>query len=288
MAQKRMRNRDNLPQPLVDAIALENSKYSPGDSDITVTQLIGSPRIRLLRKAHRDEIEEDASDMLWRFFGQIAHGVISNLPGHNRFVEERLYMDVLGWKVGGQPDDYDENDIITDWKVTSKYAVKDGVKREWSDQIRSYAELLSANGFEPKGGKIVAILKDSKADEPKVKVLEVPLPPHLDTKLYLEERVIIHQHAEAHGHVACSPEERWTKPTVWAVMKKGRKSAVKLHSTKQDALVMSSALNHNNKNHSVVERPGEDVKCVKYCEVNKWCDHYTDKLLPTLVKERLT
>lgn len=277
-------NKQGLPQPLVDAIALENSKYSAGDSDITVTQLIDSPRIRLLRKEHRDEITEDAIDLLWRFFGQVAHGVISNLPGHNRFVEERLYMDVLGWKVGGQMDDYDEHDIISDWKVTSKYAVKDGLKPEWREQINFYGCLLRANGFSPKGGRIVAILKDAKAEEPKVKVLEVSICAGADQEM--KNRVSIHQKAEKYVHKACTEDERWTKPHVWAVMKKGRKSAVKLHNSKADAEAHMISFT-NIRGFSIQERPGEDTRCVKYCDVNKWCDHYKEKLVPKLVKEIL-
>ncbi len=70
----RITNRRSLPELIVRAI--ENDPYSRGDSDVTVTQLVKPPRIVALEKLHADEIEVDASDMVWALFGQTVHIVL--------------------------------------------------------------------------------------------------------------------------------------------------------------------------------------------------------------------
>jgi len=63
----KLTNKFNLPDPIVNAV--QNQGYTPGSSDITVTQLIQPPLIRQLNKKHWDDIEEDASDRVWALFG---------------------------------------------------------------------------------------------------------------------------------------------------------------------------------------------------------------------------
>ena len=58
-------NKHNLPELVVNALTFDT--YSRGESDISITQLIDSPRISLLERQHSDEIEQD-------FFGRdLAH-----------------------------------------------------------------------------------------------------------------------------------------------------------------------------------------------------------------------
>jgi hypothetical protein len=64
-------NKHNLPEPIYRALTEDN--YSRGNSDLSVTQLIDSPRIRILKHRHNDEITEDASEMLWSVLGTAVH-----------------------------------------------------------------------------------------------------------------------------------------------------------------------------------------------------------------------
>ncbi len=52
--------------------ALSHDGYTPGAKpfDISVTSLIGPPKIFQLRKRHSEEITEDASDRVWTLLGQ--------------------------------------------------------------------------------------------------------------------------------------------------------------------------------------------------------------------------
>ena len=54
-------NNHNLPQSFVNFA--RNDKYSKGQSDISVTTLIDSPRVRLLREAKSSEMTSDAADI---------------------------------------------------------------------------------------------------------------------------------------------------------------------------------------------------------------------------------
>ncbi len=87
-------NNNNLPKPLYDALVKVNSKYDKGKADYSTTQLIDSPRISQLRQKHWDEIEEDAGDMIWRFFGSISHQILQEQSDWNVLHEERMYVEL--------------------------------------------------------------------------------------------------------------------------------------------------------------------------------------------------
>ena len=57
MIEKSMKitNKFNLPDFVVEV--LTNSDYTRGESHISVTQLIDSPRIRILQRMHDDSME---------------------------------------------------------------------------------------------------------------------------------------------------------------------------------------------------------------------------------------
>ncbi len=69
-------NNFGMPQPFVDFAI--NDKYSKGKADISVTTLIDSPKIRLMKEKHDHQIEVDAVDMVWALFGTAVHSVLEN------------------------------------------------------------------------------------------------------------------------------------------------------------------------------------------------------------------
>lgn len=64
-------NKLNLPESFVKAVTIDKHRVY---GDISVTQLIDSPRIRVLRKQHDEEI--DVSTMQWALFGTAMHTVL--------------------------------------------------------------------------------------------------------------------------------------------------------------------------------------------------------------------
>ncbi len=268
-------NNWQLPHPLFQA--LENDTYRQV-GDISVTGLIRPPLMRQLEKRHADEIVYDATENVWSLLGRAVHYIIQNHGDNNRFAEERLTANVLGWQVSGQTDLFDEDEIITDYKVTSVYAFLLGDKPDWEAQLNLYAQLWRKHGFEPKGLRIVAILRDwmmRKANEngyPGVQVLnvEIPMWQPEDAERYLIERVNLHQAAEG-LNVAdiplCTAEERWERPVTWAVKKPVNKRAFRVFDTYDEAVRCCAA----NAGMIIEERKGECVRCAHVCRAAAFC-----------------
>ncbi len=260
-------NKKNISQSLYDAIVAVNNKYTKGSADFSVTELIGPARIRVLKKKHSEELEEDVSDMIWRFLGHLVHGAIENMNNENVLAEERLFAYVNGIMISGAPDRFDGKAII-DYKLTSKYAVKEGIKIEWEQQLNLYRYLFACNGFEVQELWVEAILKDAVRDEDKVKRMQAPLWPLEGAESYLKERIAIHVDADRELPL-CSREERWSTPEKWAVHKKGRKSALKLYNNEDEA---ERHIDNLGSQYYVDYRKGEDKRCQDYCIVSKFCE----------------
>lgn len=297
----RLTNRYNLPLPIVRAI--ENDPRDIGDSEITVTGLVGPPRIAALARQHSADLEEDVSDHLWRLVGSGIHAILAGNREHTAIAEKRLFMEILGWKISGQfdtlllnPANKDwkypgpEGDTeLSDWKTTSVYHVKNGCPDEWTQQLNLYVELLVANGFScPKKVSTHAILRDWSKREalrdssyPQVQWVSfvVPLWPAAERRLYLESRVKAHQLARQELPL-CTPEERWERPAKWAVMKPPRDRAVKLF----DSFDAGESWRINQLDGSkmvVQERKGQAIRCESYCIAAPFCSQWQSDLLNT-------
>jgi hypothetical protein len=68
----------------------------------------------------------------------------------------------------------------------------------------------------------------------------------------------------------CTPDERWSKGDTWAIMKTGRKTALKVCKTEEEAKSLLAELGGTN----IEFRKGEDVRCSSYCNVCEWCPYY--------------
>ena len=78
-------NKYDLPQSLVNAVG--RFSYSRGKSDISVTQLIDSPRIVKLKELHNDKIVSDISEEIWKLVGSALHLIAeSNTNGEEKAV----------------------------------------------------------------------------------------------------------------------------------------------------------------------------------------------------------
>ena len=261
----KLTNKMGLPEPLVNAV--KNQAYSPGSSDITVTTLIQPPLIRKLRKEHDSEVEEDVSDRIWALIGSATHGILENaFKGTQARVEERVYAQVLGWKIGGQFDVL-EGSTLSDYKITSVYSA-DG-KIEWEQQLNVLRWLLHKNNTLVDKLQIVAIFRDwskhgikKNPDYPpsQVSVINIPVWTLEDTEAYIKERVALHQLAEP---PMCNDEERWANPEQWALMKKGGKRAIKLYPS-QEGVILSP-------DQYWEHRPATYKRCEDYCSVSKFC-----------------
>jgi hypothetical protein len=89
----------NLPQAIVNAITEHD--YDRGESDITVTELLGPPQIRRLRIEHDDEITVDVADQGFILLGSSVHKILEHAETSAE-TEKRLYVTVNGVKRVGE------------------------------------------------------------------------------------------------------------------------------------------------------------------------------------------
>ena len=288
----RITNRFGLPETLVRAV--QDDEYDRGDSVMSVTQLISPPRVVQLQEANQHNLEQDVTNRIPALLGTAVHKIIEkgskDIPGH--VVEERLFADVQGWRISGavdlQIDNGDGTWSINDYKVTGVYSVQ-ADKPEWEQQLNMYAWLSYKNhGRRATNLKIIAILRDwmrKQADisinypQSQVAVVDIPVWPLELQEAFVNARVAIHQAAKkavdsGEPLVYCTDEERWLRGETWALMKEGRKSAVKLYDNKEDA---DNACRDAGSGHSVDHRPGTYVRCAgDYCLVSRWCKQWKE------------
>jgi hypothetical protein len=164
----KLTNRYNLPQPVVDSLVKDT--YSRGSSNRSMTQVIDSPRIRILRAEHDDEMEEDASEKVWTVLGTAVHNMFEDAVSDKKHVsEERLFIEHEGWEISGaidlQETESDGSVTVSDYKCTSVWSVIFG-KQEWVNQLNAYAWLVRHVKKVPvKKCQIVAVLRDWKLSE---------------------------------------------------------------------------------------------------------------------------
>jgi hypothetical protein len=275
----------NLPQPFVDLVSEDT--YSKGESDITTTGLAQPPKIAELWRRHASEITMDCSEKVWTMLGTANHYVLEQIAKRNpeRYVaESRFYLDVDGVKLGGQIDLYDrETETLWDYKVSSVYKAMSDDKLEWTKQANVNKLLCEHNGIHPKKLAVLLVMKDwkrkdseFKADYPKCAIQEIPLPiwREEETLAYIKSRINLHNLAKVINNEdeipVCTEEERWSKPTTWAVLKeKGAKRAVNggLYGSEAEALLHAKRIGG-----AVEKREGEETRCLSYCQVRNWCN----------------
>ena len=285
-------NKHNVPETLV-ALA-SRDYYSKGRADYSVTEIISPPRIQRLRREHHENMEQDVSDMLWQLLGSALHVVAERGVADNHITEERIIADIGDVKLSGAIDIQrvtDEGIIITDYKFTSAWALRQD-KPEWEAQQNIYAWLVEkVKGQKVIGVQICALIRDwsrreasVKADYPQapIQVLELPLWPLEKTEAYIKERIEAHRMSKVQADWGdelppCSDDDRWVRETKFAVKREGRKTAIRVFDTEQEAKDLAE------KEKGYVEvRKGEAIRCTgNFCGVAQWCNQYQQSLKET-------
>ena len=285
-------NKFNVPETLV-ALATRDY-YTKGKSDYSVTEIISPPRIQRLRREHFEEIEQDVSDMLWMLLGTALHVVAerSEVSGHTN--EERLSVGIDGIILSGAIDlQKDEADgiTITDYKFTSAWALMND-KPEWEQQQNIYKYLVERVKKKPvKGLKICALIRDwsrrdaqNKADYPQapIQVIDIPMWTFDRTEAFIKERIEMHRDSKVNADWGdelplCSEEERWVRQTTYAVKKDGRKTAIRVFDTQDEADALLKEMPEKDKGFIEI-RKGEAVRCTgNFCGVSQWCSQFQNE-----------
>ena len=284
----KLTNKYNIPQTFVNV--LQRPTYSKGKANLSVTQLINSPKIVALTSLFADELEQDVSEMVWSIFGSAVHGVLEHGKDANHKIEERLHTEIDGWNISGAIDlqIVGENGIaIRDYKTTSAWAVMNE-KIEWEQQLNIYAWLVEKVKKTPVTDVgIVAIIRDwNRRDagtregypEAPIKELPVRLWSFEEREQFVSERISKHSACEFAIETdqplpRCTPEEMWEKNTTWAVKKTGGVRAKSVHQTQEEA---ADALEKAGKGYEIEVRLGERTRCANFCSVSHRCIQWRD------------
>lgn len=296
-------NKELLPRLMVHAVS--HDRYEPGHGDISCTTLIAPAQIRVLKKQHEGELVEDAAMRVWSIIGSASHYVLENAVIHmkqegewdeSNLVEERFYHEVNGKVVSAQIDLFETGDLY-DFKVTSVWTIKDAIengKFEWDAQLNIQRYLMEKNDATVNNIYIIAIARDwnksgSLRDRdypPRVVKLEIPMWSMDKTEEYIQSRLNAHY---SDITPECTPKECWEKPTKYALMKKGRQSALRLQDSweaimdyadgkklveYQSTLPDGEPEPQLAKDHYIEVRQGERTRCAFYCDVADFCDQY--------------
>ncbi len=279
-------NNTNLPQPFVK---MAEDHYEIKPKRYSVTTLLKPVREILLNRRYNDVIEQDCSDMIWALFGQATHAVLEKYSvGKTEFAEEKLeYKLDNGYTVSGVIDLYDmEKSEVVDYKTASVWKVIKQDFEDWRKQGLMYAWLLRKNGLPCNNVIFYAILKDHsaskakrEADYPKSNIYKYEFSVY-DTEIieidkFIRDKIdkiIFYEDKPDDELPLCSIEDRWNDGDKYAVMRKGRKTALRVLDSEEEAELYKM----NNGGDYIEKRPGEDKKCNDYCRCCTKCKYWQD------------
>ena len=196
-------------------------------------------------------------------------------------------MPIGDYILSGQFDLYNaETKTITDYKTCSIWKVIYGEYEDWRRQLLIYAYMLQSIGFPVEKAEIIALMKDHsksqakiKADYPKQPVRKITFT--FTEKDFAEIESWLHQGFEEIAKAEklpddelplCTPEERFNSGDKFAVMRKGRKTALRVLDSYEKA---EEWMEYNGGDYIEV-RKGEDKKCQDYCSVCEFCNYYKE------------
>ena len=255
-----------------------------------ITNLTSPPQAVQLKRTRWQDMTMFASQRLPMLLGTITHKAFEklDLPG---ILTEQKYEIVR--EVNGAPatvvtiidrEQWHTPDCVsvTDLKTGSCYAAMGEPKADYIAQVNICAHALRekhGTGLEIRGLHLSYWCKDWVAGSfrkqpPSANVVqEVPVWGPAQCEDYLMNRLVLHIKAEDGMRVGCKDkEDRW-KDDKWAVMKKGRKTAVKLF---DDAESAGEWLREQNDQRllSIEHRAGQPRRCMFYCDAAGVCPQF--------------
>jgi hypothetical protein len=270
-------NKHSAPPEYVMAVRNSEQRrdyYSP-------SMLTDPPRKIHLVRRYYDVIEVDAIDRLWSLFGTAVHEKLEKQDAGGQ-AEVKLVGDFHGFRLQGSSDLYTAEDIIRDWKVTSVYSIIfDPAMEKYKYQLNAYRRLFEQNGYKPKGMEVSAILKDwkknqVKEDYPKIPLVSIAIEVVPDIDDWIADRIDLFEDTANlfdEDLPYCTAEEKWQDPPKWATMARGKKRAVKLHLSEEDATQHASHVSGG----YVEYRPSIPKRCEEYCDAKAVCNQYREE-----------
>ena len=283
-------NKLNLPTPFV-SMASQGHIYR--DKVYSVTSLLKGTKELMLERRHDSEIEVDVADMVWMLFGTAVHNILEKYEANEEELkEERIEVPIGKYILTGRFDLYNNiTGIVTDYKTASVWKIIYGDYKDWRMQTLIYCYMMRKLGFnEATDSNIVAFLKDHNKRDAKMKKDYPQHPVHVEKfhftendfiqcEKWLENRFTEIEVAEQLPDdeiPECTQEERYNVGNKYAVMKTGKKTALRVLDTKEEAKIWMK----ENDGDTIVERLGEDKKCMEYCNACEFCNYYKKFVKP--------
>lgn len=268
-----------VPPPITRALLADN--YSKGDSEFSVTQLLGPPQRTWLAEQNAP-LERGIYANYLALMGSAIHAEFEQhvRPEEEEMAEVRLFLEIDGVKVSGQFDFYQGKlRRMTDYKNTA--GQQDDVKQAHFDQGHMNSYLAEEHKL-PVDDICICYIQRDWSESRSVNVpnyRETPITPIIypyNREYALEKfRTCIadHRAAKAGNPRPCTMEEQWAKPDTFACKKPQNSRARKLHETEEEAKA-------DLKPGEVIERR-KAVKtfCESYCGYKHCCKQYQREVL---------
>ena len=284
----KLTNKYNYPPAYCKATELQIFKPSK-ENRFRVTELIGPPLIRTLLREKWDDIEIDVADMSNILIGCAVHNYFGQYEADNIITKKKLLVKFDSYEVSGESDNFyliknTNAGIITDYKFTSVWSFVFG-RPEWEDQLNCYAYLWRKYKYDIVALHIAAFLKDWSAFElQRSKNNEYPDKPFylVNLPLWTTEQQENFIQNKLDDHIKnpmreCTPAEKWEKPTTYAIMKEGRKTALRVldNETNCSKFIAEKKLgkDFDAGNIFIEKRQGSCVRCERYCSVKNVCPY---------------
>jgi len=196
--------------------------------------------------------------------------------------EKTMVITIDGMTISGTFDLFDKTTgILYDYKFCSVWNyIFPEARDKWKQQLNIYAYMLEQNGYKVNGIRVVAFFRDwsshsfvNNKDYPKKQIEEIPITMHTlpEIEAFMKRRVNLHRQAEAGNMPPCSGKERWAKADQFAIKVKGGKKAKALFDDETSARGYVLENQHKFEGMYVEFRPGESVRCEKFCPVASFC-----------------
>jgi len=264
-------NKWNLPTIFERAVG---PPRKPVVGRFSATDISAPPFQRVLKERHWESIEQDIRDMMFMLMGTAFHMLMEKYTTKSCLTEYHTSRVHNGVTISGVVDSYDTGrKQIIDYKTTSATSMmyNEGPKPEWIKQLNVYRWLLEGEGYQVDKMTIIAIARDwnsakAKYDRkyPQTPIMEVDIP-LADTAGIVDAWLDRYNNA-----TPCNNEERWAKPTKYAVIKKNATRAIKLYDKEDDAV---QHVQHSRDQLTYEVREGSFGRCEGYCNVASVCPY---------------
>jgi hypothetical protein len=221
-------------------------------------------------------------------FGSAIHYILEKGSPDDALAEEKLMVEVVPAKIAiTSRSDLYMGEEIQDYKVSKATSVFYADEDENEPQLNCYAWMYRKKGFPVKKLTVVKIFRDWDAfdklrmggEYPEIAIVKYPVKVWDEERLegYIQSRITAHLTTP---ELTCNDKERWTKPDKFALMSAGRKTAIRVLDSEDEAKKYMADYAREFRSRasglSIQVRKGGPLKCMgrfgkSFCVVSNFC-----------------